>query len=60
MKTEEVKQIAITATRNIKTQPDLAQFQQLLTNVTVEGALNAASRTVPGAYFGFYNERRRH
>ena len=41
MKTEELKQIALAAAKNIKTQQDLAEFQQMLTKVTVEAALNA-------------------
>jgi putative transposase len=41
MKTEELKQIALAAAKNIKTQQDLAEFQQMLTKVTVEVALNA-------------------
>ena len=41
MKTEELKQIALAAAKNIKTQQDLTEFQQMLTKVTVEAALNA-------------------
>jgi len=41
MKTEELKQIALAAAKNIKTEQDLAEFQQMLTKVTVEAALNA-------------------
>ena len=41
MNTEELKQIALAAAKNIKTEQDLAEFQQMLTKVTVEAALNA-------------------
>jgi putative transposase len=41
MKTEELKKIAEAAAKNIKTQQDLVEFQQMLTKVTVEAALNA-------------------
>ena len=41
MKTEELKKIAQEAAKNIKTEQDLAEFQQMLTKVTVEAALNA-------------------
>ena len=41
MKTEELKKIAEEAAKNIKTEQDLAEFQQMLTKVTVEAALNA-------------------
>lgn len=41
MKTEELKKIAQEAAKNIKTEQDLADFQQMLTKVTVEAALNA-------------------
>jgi transposase-like protein len=41
MKTEELKQIALAAAKNIKTEQDLNEFQQMLTKVTVEAALNA-------------------
>ena len=41
MKTEELKQIAQEAAKNIKTEQDLAEFQQMLTKITVEAALNA-------------------
>ena len=41
MKTEELKQIALAAAKNIKSQQDLAEFQQMLTKVTVESALSA-------------------
>jgi putative transposase len=41
MKIEELKQIALAAARNIKTQQDLAEFQKMLTKVTVKAALNA-------------------
>ena len=40
MKTEELKQIAFAAAKNIKTQQDLSEFQQMLTKVTVETALS--------------------
>jgi hypothetical protein len=38
MNTEELKQIALAAAKNIKTEQDLAEFQQMLTKVTVEAA----------------------
>lgn len=41
MKTEELQKIAQAAAKNIKTEQDLAEFQQMLTKVTVEAALNA-------------------
>ena len=41
MNTEELKQIALAAAKNIKTQQDLTEFQRMLTKVTVEAALNA-------------------
>lgn len=41
MNTEELKQIALAAAKNIKTEQDLAEFQKMLTKVTVEAALNA-------------------
>ena len=41
MKTEELQKIAQEAAKNIKTEQDLAAFQQRLTKVTVEAALNA-------------------
>ena len=41
MKTEELKKIAEEAAKNIKTEQDLAEFQQMLTKITVEAALNA-------------------
>ena len=41
MKTEELQKIAQEAAKNIKTEQDLAEFQQMLTKVTVEAALNA-------------------
>ena len=41
MKTEELKQLVLAAARNIKTQQELTEFQQMLTKVTVEAALNA-------------------
>ena len=41
MKTEELQRIAQAAAKNIKTEQDLAEFQQMLTKVTVEAALNA-------------------
>jgi len=36
-----LKQVALAAAKNIKTQQDLAEFQQMLTKVTIEAALNA-------------------
>lgn len=41
MKTEELQKIAQAAAKHIKTEQDLAEFQQMLTKVTVEAALNA-------------------
>lgn len=41
MKTEELQKIAQEAAKNIKPEQDLAEFQQMLTKVTVEAALNA-------------------
>lgn len=41
MKTEELQKIAQAAAKNIKTEQDLAEFQQMLTKVTVEAVLNA-------------------
>ena len=41
MKTEELQKIAQAASKHIKTEQDLAEFQQRLTKVTVEAALNA-------------------
>ena len=41
MNTDELKQIALAAAKNIKTQQDLTEFQRMLTKVTVEAALNA-------------------
>jgi len=41
MNTDELKQIALAAAKNIKTQQDLSEFQRMLTKVTVEAALNA-------------------
>ena len=38
MKIEELKQIALAAAKNIKTQQDLADFQQMFTKVTVGAA----------------------
>ena len=38
MNTEELKQIALAAAKNIKTQQDLSEFQRMLTKVTVEAA----------------------
>jgi len=41
MNTDELKQIALAAAKDIKSQQDLTEFQQMLTKVTVEAALNA-------------------
>lgn len=41
MKTEELKEIAEAAAKNIKTEQDLNEFRQMLTKITVEAALNA-------------------
>ncbi len=41
MNTDELKQIALAAAKNIRTQQDLSEFQRMLTKVTVEAALNA-------------------
>lgn len=41
MKTEELQKIAQAAAKNIKTEQALAEFQQMLTKITVEAALNA-------------------
>lgn len=41
MTTEELQKIAQAAAKNIKTEQDLAEFQQMLTKITVEAALNA-------------------
>ena len=41
MKTEELQKIAQAAAKHIKTEQALAEFQQMLTKVTVEAALNA-------------------
>ena len=41
MKTEELQKIAQAAAKNIKPEQDLAEFQQMLTKITVEAALNA-------------------
>ena len=41
MNTEELKQIALAAAKNIITQQDLTAFQRMLAKVTVEAALNA-------------------
>ncbi|MFT7555199.1 MAG: hypothetical protein ACI9LO_001520 [Planctomycetota bacterium] len=48
MNTEELKQIALAAAKNIKTEQDLAEFQQMLTKVTVEAALKRGTRRSPG------------
>ena len=48
MKTEELQKIAQAATKNIKTEQALAEFQQRLTKVTVEAALNAELDAHPG------------
>ena len=47
MKTEELNQIALTAAKNIKTEQDLTEFQQMLTKVTVEAALNIEVNSEP-------------
>ena len=41
MNKKELQAFAQTAAKNIKSQEDLNQFQQMLTKVTVEAALNA-------------------
>ena len=41
METEDLQKIAQAAAKNIKTEQALAEFQQMLTKVTVEAALNA-------------------
>ncbi len=41
MKTEELKETAEAAAKNIKTEQDLDEFRQMLTKITVEAALNA-------------------
>jgi len=41
MNKKELQEFAKAAAKNIKTQEDLSQFQQMLTKVTVEAALNA-------------------
>ena len=48
MKTEELQRIAQAAAKNIKTEQDLAEFQQMLTKVTVKAALNAELDAHPG------------
>ena len=48
MKTEELQKIAQAAAKNIKTEQDLAAFQQMLTKVTVEAVLNAELDDHPG------------
>ena len=48
MKTEELKDIAAAAANNIQTQQGLAQFQQMLTQVTVEAVLHAELNDHPG------------
>ena len=41
MKTDELKELAQAAAKNIKSEQDLNEFRQLLTKITVEAALNA-------------------
>ena len=48
MKTEELQKIAQAAAKHIKTEQALAEFQQMLTKVTVEAALNAELDDHPG------------
>ena len=48
MKTEELQKIAQAAAKHIKTEQALAEFQQRLTKVTVEAALNAELDAHPG------------